>query len=93
MSLQVDDLVDGLIRLMNQDKTIGPVNLGNPGEFTIKQLAELAVKLTGSPSKITCRLSPTEPGHFPKRALPSTCLRGAAALPLAVSQRCIVETS
>ena len=41
----VDDLVDGLIRLMNQEETIGPVNIGNPGEFTIKQLAELAIKV------------------------------------------------
>ncbi len=40
----VSDLVDGLIRLMNQEETIGPVNLGNPREFTIKQLAELAIK-------------------------------------------------
>jgi UDP-glucuronate decarboxylase len=36
----VDDLVEGLIRLMNGDHT-GPINLGNPGEFTIRQLAEL----------------------------------------------------
>ena len=36
----VDDLVDGLIKLMNADHT-GPINIGNPGEFTIKQLAEL----------------------------------------------------
>mmetsp|Transcript_15817 Transcript_15817/g.50723 ORF Transcript_15817/g.50723 Transcript_15817/m.50723 type:complete len:350 (+) Transcript_15817:60-1109(+) len=48
----VDDLVDGLMKLMNQSSTIGPVNLGNPGEFTIKQLAELAIKHTGSSSKI-----------------------------------------
>ena len=34
----VDDLVDGLIRLMNQEETVGPVNIGNPGEFTIKQV-------------------------------------------------------
>mmetsp|Transcript_20106 Transcript_20106/g.66556 ORF Transcript_20106/g.66556 Transcript_20106/m.66556 type:complete len:222 (-) Transcript_20106:420-1085(-) len=48
----VDDLVDGLMKLMNQTSTIGPVNIGNPGEFTIKQLAELAIKHTGSSSKI-----------------------------------------
>ena len=35
--LHVDDLVDGLIRLMNQEKTVGPVNIGNPTEFTIKR--------------------------------------------------------
>ncbi|KAL3906124.1 MAG: hypothetical protein SGPRY_010667, partial [Prymnesium sp.] len=40
----VDDLIDGIIRLMNQDETTGPVNIGNPCEFTIKELAELAIK-------------------------------------------------
>ena len=49
----VDDLVDGLLGLMNQDKHVGPMNLGNPGEFTIKQLAEMVVDLTHSKSKVT----------------------------------------
>mmetsp|Transcript_17608 Transcript_17608/g.21336 ORF Transcript_17608/g.21336 Transcript_17608/m.21336 type:complete len:267 (+) Transcript_17608:147-947(+) len=44
----VSDLIDGLMRLMENDETVGPVNLGNPHEFTIKQLAELCVELTGS---------------------------------------------
>lgn len=45
----VDDLVDGLIRLMDADDSVtGPVNLGNPGEFTIKQLAELVIEMTGA---------------------------------------------
>ena len=48
----VSDLIDGIIKLMNQEETIGPINIGNPGEFTIKQLAELAIKHTGSSSKI-----------------------------------------
>ena len=49
----VDDLVDGLIRLMNTpDALTGPVNLGNPGEFTILELAELILELTGSSSEI-----------------------------------------
>jgi UDP-glucuronate decarboxylase len=49
----VDDLVEGFLRLMASPKDLaGPVNLGNPGEFTIKQLAELAVELTGSKSRI-----------------------------------------
>lgn len=47
----VDDMVDGLIRLMNCD-TIGPVNIGNPDEFTIRELAEKVIALTGSRSKI-----------------------------------------
>jgi UDP-glucuronate decarboxylase len=49
----VDDLVDGLMRLMETPEEItGPVNLGNPGEFTILQLAEEVLALTGSPAKI-----------------------------------------
>ena len=49
----VDDLVDGLIRLMNApDALTGPVNLGNPGEFTILELAEQVLELTGSSSEI-----------------------------------------
>jgi UDP-glucuronate decarboxylase len=49
----VDDLVDGLIRLMESDEEItGPVNLGNPGEFSIKELAEKVVSLVANGSKI-----------------------------------------
>ncbi|GBG24090.1 UDP-glucose 4-epimerase [Hondaea fermentalgiana] len=48
----VDDLIEGMVRFMNQEETVGPVNLGNPCEFTIKELAELVVELTGSTSKI-----------------------------------------
>lgn len=49
----VDDLIDGLVKLMGTDDDfIGPVNLGNPGEFTINSLAEMVIKMTGSKSKI-----------------------------------------
>ncbi len=49
----VDDLVEGLIRMMNsREDFTGPVNLGNPGEFTMLELAELVLKLTGSKSKL-----------------------------------------
>ncbi len=49
----VDDLLDGMIRFMNsREEFIGPVNLGNPGEFTMLELAELVLKLTGASSKI-----------------------------------------
>jgi UDP-glucuronate decarboxylase len=47
----VDDLVDGLCRLMDGSE-IGPVNLGNPGEFTIRELAEKVIALTGSKSTL-----------------------------------------
>ena len=49
----VEDLIEGLIRMMNSaDEFYGPVNIGNPGEFTILQLAEKIIKLTNSNSKI-----------------------------------------
>ncbi len=48
-----DDLVEAMIRMMNgPDEFIGPVNIGNPGEFTIRQLAELTLRLSGSKSKL-----------------------------------------
>ena len=48
-----DDLIEGIIRMMNgSDDFIGPVNLGNPDEFTIRELAELVLELTGSHSKL-----------------------------------------
>jgi UDP-glucuronate decarboxylase len=57
----VDDLVDGLIRLMNTgDEVTGPINLGNPVEFTMKQLAELVVELTGSKSDLVHRPLPSD---------------------------------
>jgi UDP-glucuronate decarboxylase len=49
----VEDLVDGLIRLMNSAPDVtGPINLGNPGEFTIRELAEIVVEMVGSKSEI-----------------------------------------
>jgi UDP-glucuronate decarboxylase len=49
----VDDLIEGMIRLMNTPKGFtGPVNIGNPNEFTIRELAEQVISLTGSKSKI-----------------------------------------
>lgn len=48
----IDDLVDGLVRMMDNDELIGPVNLGNPHEFTVMELAEKVKKLIGSSSKI-----------------------------------------
>lgn len=49
----VDDLVDGFIRLMDTDASVtGPINLGNPGEFTIRELGEKVIAMTGSKSKL-----------------------------------------
>jgi UDP-glucuronate decarboxylase len=49
----VDDLIEGLVRMMGTPHTVtGPVNLGNPGEFTIAELADLVIELTGTSSSI-----------------------------------------
>lgn len=57
----VDDLIEGFVRLMaTEDDVIGPVNLGNPGEFTIRQLAERVVKLTGSSSTLVFKPLPQD---------------------------------
>ena len=57
----VDDLINGMMSMMNgPDSFIGPVNIGNPGEFTMKQLAELVLELTGSKSKIIYMPRPTD---------------------------------
>lgn len=57
----VDDLVDGLVKLMETGSDFhGPVNIGNPGEFTIKELAEKVIELTGSKSKIIYNPLPSD---------------------------------
>ncbi|HPE34247.1 MAG TPA: SDR family oxidoreductase [Bacteroidales bacterium] len=57
----VDDLLEGMIRLMNTgDNITGPINVGNPGEFTILQLAEMVIKLTNSKSKIIYKPLPAD---------------------------------
>ncbi len=56
-----DDLVEGIIRMMNGPKDfIGPVNIGNPGEFTIRELAELVIELTGSQVQLVQRPLPAD---------------------------------
>lgn len=57
----VDDLVDGMIRMMNSEPGFeGPVNIGNPREITIRELAETIVSLTGSTSRLTYKPLPTD---------------------------------
>ena len=68
----VDDLIDGLIKLMDTpDSFTGPVNLGNPTEFTIRSLAEMVIKATGSKSKIVYHPLPTDD---PKQRKPDISL-------------------
>jgi len=61
----VDDLIEGMVRLMNsRDGFTGPVNIGNPGEFTIKELAEIVIELTGTGSKLVYEPLPSDdPTH------------------------------
>jgi len=57
----VSDLVDGLRRLMDSPEDLtGPINLGNPGEFTMIELAEAVIRLTGSPSRMVFRPAPVD---------------------------------
>ncbi|MFZ4573687.1 MAG: UDP-glucuronic acid decarboxylase family protein [Phycisphaerales bacterium] len=57
----VEDLIEGIMRMMNgSDDFIGPVNLGNPVEYSMKQLAETIIELTGSGSKIVYRPMPAD---------------------------------
>jgi UDP-glucuronate decarboxylase len=57
----VDDLIEGMVRLMNsREGFTGPVNIGNPAEFTMLQLAELVLKQVGGPSKIVFRPLPQD---------------------------------
>lgn len=68
----LDDLVEGLIRMMNgPDDFIGPVNLGNPDEFTIKQLAKMVIELTGTSSRI---VNEPLPADDPARRRPDITL-------------------
>ena len=68
----VDDLIGGMIKLMESDKAItGPINIGNPNEFTMLELAELVLKLTSSQSKLTFKPLPEDD---PKQRQPDISL-------------------
>jgi len=68
----VDDLIDGLVRLMDsRDDFTGPVNLGNPNEFTIRELAESVIELTGAKSRISYKDLPSDD---PKQRQPDNTL-------------------
>lgn len=67
----VDDLLEGFVRLMDQKETVGPVNIGNPGEFTMLELAEQVLKLTNSKSRIVHKPLPADD---PKQRRPDITL-------------------
>lgn len=74
-----DDLIDGMMRLMETPDTVtGPINIGNPDEFTILQLAKNVIELTDSQSKsFTCRYRSTIPNNENQiSAKPESCLTG-----------------
>lgn len=81
----VDDLVDGLLKLMDSPSEItGPVNLGNPVEFTMRELAEMTLKLTGSRSKLVFLPLPQDDPRQrqPDVALARSALAWEPAVPL-----------
>ena len=67
----VDDLIEGFMRFMAQTETVGPMNLGNPGEFTMLELAEKTIKLVGGKSKIVHKPLPSDD---PKQRRPDITL-------------------
>lgn len=68
----VDDLIEGFVRMMGTEKGVtGPINLGNPGEFTMLELAEKVIKLTASKSKLVFQALPTDD---PKQRQPDITL-------------------
>ena len=67
----VDDLIEGFVRFMAQTETVGPMNCGNPGEFTMLELAELTIKLVGGKSKIVHKPLPSDD---PKQRQPDITL-------------------
>ncbi len=67
----VDDLIEGFVRFMAQTETVGPLNLGNPGEFTMLQLAEKTLQLVGGKSKIVHKPLPADD---PKQRRPDITL-------------------
>ena len=67
----VDDLIEGFLRLMNQDEVVGPMNIGNPGEFTMLELAEMTLKVVGGSSKIVHQPLPADD---PKQRRPDITL-------------------
>jgi UDP-glucuronate decarboxylase len=67
----IDDMIDGIVRMMEQDGFTGPVNLGNPEEYRIIELAEMIIELSGSKSKIVFRPLPADD---PQRRCPDISL-------------------
>ncbi|MFK7974355.1 MAG: UDP-glucuronic acid decarboxylase family protein [Rickettsiaceae bacterium] len=80
----VSDLVDGMVKMMNNEEFVGPVNLGNPNEITIKGLAEKIIKTTNSNSKIIYKSLPKDDPvkRKPKITLAKKTLSWTPQIPL-----------
>ena len=90
----VDDLVDGLIRLMESEpQTTGPINLGNPAEFTIRQLADLVLEMTGAKPRFEFRPLPADDPRQrqPNIDLASSVLGWSPKTPLADGLRPTID--
>src|SRR5205823_11294396 len=79
-----DDLIESFVRFMQQTETVGPMNLGNPSEFTMRQLAELTLKLVGGKSKIVHKPLPADDPkqRRPEITLAKKVLKWEPAVPL-----------
>jgi len=69
----VDDLIEGMVRMMDSEHFTGPVNLGNPEEYTILELAQKIIAMTGSKSKISYKPLPSDD---PRQRQPDITLAG-----------------
>jgi UDP-glucuronate decarboxylase len=80
----VEDLIEGFVRFMAQTEIPGPINLGNPGEFTMNELAELTLKLVGGRSKIIHKRLPADDPRQrkPDITLAKKLLKWEPAVPL-----------
>ena len=81
----VDDLIEGFVRMMAQTETVGPINIGNPGEFTMLELAEQVLKITKSKSKIVHKPLPNDDPRQrkPDISLAKKYLKWETTVPLA----------
>lgn len=90
----VDDLIEGMVRMMNtEDEFIGPINLGNPCEFSILELAEKVIELTGSQSKLIFKPLPHDDPRQrkPDITLAKSKLLWQPAIGLEEGLRCMIE--
>ena len=81
----VDDLIDGILAMMDADEATGPINLGNPVEFTMNELADLVIEITGSSSKLVKKPLPADDPtqRQPVIALAKSLLSWEPRIPLA----------